>query len=1009
MNPILLLVLVLSGGAGLIYQVTWVRLLGLSLGSTSAAVATVVSAFFLGLALGSYAVERLGVAQQKAVRRYVAVEAAIGLFGLLSLPLFLNLDQLLSHAPALGDTLALKFALSVVLLIVPTTLMGATFPLVALIAIRQAEKMGNQISQLYGYNTAGGVAGALLSGFVLIPRLGLDGAIMVAAGCNMAAALLALGIPLFGRSQEQTVETAAPAQAELPSFTASGSAARVAAVTLMATGFGSIAAQVGWTKYLAIFTGSTVYGFSAILGIFLIGIALGSLAVKGRADRMKSPEASLAVMILLLAASMLVTRWGLGFLPRLQELLNAAQEATLFDAMVRYVAVAVVVLPPTLLLGAIFPLNLKLYCAGSGGVSRIGRAYALNTLAGILGALAAGFLVIPYLGTDTLLVGIVLLTSVLAAVWVLVISSRALKLALVSAAAAVVALSLSTPGLDFRRLIATVGYDSNSQDGEEAEYFFLEEGKAGVISMVGFGNDMIRLQNNGLNESGINLDDKTVSPRVEFLLGMTPYLLNQDPHDALVIGFGGGHTARALTLTEISAIDVVELEPAVIRANLAIDSFAREVLDDKRVKLTINDARNQLLLSGKTYDLIVSQPSHPWVAGASALFTREFWGMARARLKPDGIFAQWVNLFSMEPDVLRSLLATFYAEFDHGFVLVDRANGDLLAIGSAAPVMIDPARFNRILSSPKVSAVGENAGITSVHDVLKYFAFSRERALEASQGAVINTDTNLFSEVNLALGYRASDVTDSVSGFIKANRRFEAASFLAKGHANLPVELVRHYLAQDDTAGASYVAASLEKGQDRETDYAIYQSLFAAGDAEAALALFSDRKDWGDTWLAEHIGNMVTLGMAASVRDDAVLIEDAQLRSEVEDKLLFATGHTAELAGTIMHGSPRSVWQALALADVDLDRAYAWLRTHGDIPREARIDGLIVEMRYNALKNRRGALAQNAQALVTAIREETERLEQIRSRIAGSQSDEVLTAALDERIARLASYSRRTQ
>ena len=1008
MNPILLLVLVLSGCAGLVYQVTWVRLLGLSLGSTSAAVATVISAFFLGLALGSYAVERLGVKPQVAVRRYVAVEAVIGVFGLLSLPLFLNLDQLLSLAPALGDTLALKFALSVVLLIIPTTLMGATFPLVAIIAIRGADQMGNRISQLYGYNTAGGVAGALLSGFVLIPRLGLDGAIMVAAGCNMAAALIATAIPLFGRPQDRSTSSAAPAEQIVPSFTASGGAARVAAVTLMATGFGSIAAQVGWTKYLAIFTGSTVYGFSAILGIFLIGIALGSLAVKGRADTMKSPEASLAVLILLLAASMLVTRWGLGFLPRLQELLNAAQEPTLFDAFVRYAAVAVVVLPPTLLLGAIFPLNLKLYCANPDGVSRIGRAYALNTLAGILGALAAGFLIIPRLGTDKLLVGIVLLTSALAAVWIFVISSRTQKLALVSAAAAVMALSLTTPGLDYRRLIATVGYDSISQNGDEAEYLFLEEGKAGVISLVGFGDDTIRLQNNGLNESGISLEDKNVSPRIEFLLGITPYLLKQDPRNALVIGFGGGHTARALTLTELEAIDVVELEPAVIRANLAVDSFARQVLDDKRVRLTINDARNQLLLSGETYDLIVSQPSHPWIAGASALFTREFWGMARSRLKTDGIFAQWVNLFSMEPDVLRSLLATFYAEFEHGFVLVDRDNGDLLAIGSAAPVVIDPDRFNRILSSAKVSAVGANAGVTSVHDVLKYFAFSRARALEASQGAVINTDTNLFSEVNLALGYRASDVAESVEAFITGNRRFEASAFLAEGHPGLPADLVRHYLAQDDEPSANYVAASLERGRDRETDHAIYQSLFAAGEAEAAVALFAARKDWGDAWLAEHIRNMVSLGMAASVRDYAAEIEEPQLRAEIEDKLLYAAGQTAELAGMVNHDTPRSVWQALAMADVDLERAYGWLRTYSDIPPDARIDSLIVEMRYNALKNRKGALAQNAQALVSAIRKETERLKEIRSRIASAES-EPLTAALDERIARLASYSRRTQ
>jgi spermidine synthase len=919
---------------------------------------------------------------------------------LLSLPLFLNLDQFLSLAPALGHTLSAKFLLSVLLLIIPTTCMGATFPLVALIAIRHSHAVGNQISQLYGYNTVGAVAGALLSGFFLIPRIGLDGAILTAAACNFIVALLALTIA--------SPVAAAPAkspdlgQGPVTATAFSGRAVRLATITLATTGFGSIAAQVGWTKYLSIFTGSTVYGFSAILGIFLSGVALGSLAVRSRADRIKSAESFMAMLILLLAFTMLVTRWGLGMLPALQAQLNALEAPAHVDALVRYAAVIAIVLPPTLLLGAIFPLNLKIYC-GSSGVSRIGRAYAINTFAGIFGALLAGFVVIPYLGTDKLLVIVTILVSILAALWLTVIDRTAGKIKLAAGAISVVVLATVTPGIDFRKLISTVGYDEQSKSGVTPEFLFLEEGKAGVISLVTFNDRLARLQNNGLNESSLHLRDKSVSPRTEFLLGIVPQLLVEDPKNALVIGFGGGHTARALMLTDIEKIEVVELEPAVIRANLAIDGFAKSLLEDARLQLTINDARNHLLLNPARYDLIVSQPSHPWLAGASALFTREFWKIVGSRLSDQGVFAQWINLFSMEPDVLRSLLITFYSEFEYGFVLADTENGDLIAIGSRSPVVIDPKRFNRALSQRDVLAIGAGNGVTSVKDVLQFFAFSRDQALVAAQGAVLNTDTNLFSEVSLAIGYRASDVTEPVENFIMDNRRFDVFPYLAPGREELVVDLVNYFLVQDDPETAWYIAQALPKGDNQAADHAVYRSLFQMSKASDAFAVFNARSDWGDDWLSEHIGNMVALGMSDSANKYVANIADLRLRREIEDKLLFAAGRIEDLLKRTDPEASPSIWQIIALSHADLERSYELLRLQNEIPADAKLDVLLVEMRHHAAKNRKGELAKTAQSLVSLIRAEITRLERVRSNIS-SESAPGLAELVERRISQLTSY-----
>ena len=408
-----------SGFASLVYQVTWVRLLGLGLGSTSASISIVVSSFFLGMSLGSYFFDRIARTRFGELKAYAALELCIGICGLLLLPVLLNLDYLLSFAPAVGTQPVLKLVVTLLLLIVPTTCMGATFPVMTALLAGNDARLGRLISQLYSLNTFGAVAGAALSGFVLIPNLGLDGSIYVAATVNILIGVAALMLSASYKAASQV--PAAPAVEIAPGLSEQQNVGwnGAAALTLAVTGFASIATQVGWTKYLAVFVGSTIYGLAAILSVFLAGVALGAWLIRPWIDRVRSPEALLPLGLLAAGIALLTTRAGLAYLPELQRLLNDADVAPGTMAAIRYAALALLILPPTLLFGALFPLNLKVFCGGVAGVKTlVGKAYALNTIASIAGAAFAGFVAIPLFGTDKLLFAMAALVAATALVWI---------------------------------------------------------------------------------------------------------------------------------------------------------------------------------------------------------------------------------------------------------------------------------------------------------------------------------------------------------------------------------------------------------------------------------------------------------------------------------------------------------------------------------------------------------------------------------------------------------------
>ncbi|HEY6631962.1 MAG TPA: fused MFS/spermidine synthase, partial [Rhizobiaceae bacterium] len=919
-----------SGFASLVYQVTWVRLLGLGLGSTSASISIVVSSFFLGMSLGSYFFDRIANTRAGELKAYAALELCIGICGLLLLPVLLNLDYLLSFAPAVGTQPVLKLFVTLALLIVPTTCMGATFPVIASLLAGTDARLGRLISQLYSLNTFGAVAGAVLSGFVLIPNLGLDGTIYVAAAVNILIGIAAL---MLAAPRKSTGYLAAVPVELAPDLSHRQHAGwnGAAALTLAVTGFASIATQVGWTKYLAVFVGSTIYGLAAILSIFLAGIALGAWLIRPWIDRAKSSEALLALGLLAAGIALMATRAGLAYLPELQRLLNGAEVGPGTMAAVRYLALVFLILPPTLLFGALFPLNLKVFCGGVSGVrTLVGKAYALNTLASIAGAAFAGFVAIPQFGTDKLLLAMAVLVAATALVWIgrAAVDTRRVQLGFLGMLA--VGAALVFPGLDYRQLIATVGYDYYSKTGEVPEYLFLKEGKAGVIGLLSYDGDKVKLQNNGLNEAQLTQSNPNDVPLIESLLGFIPYALHKGPSSAFVVGFGGGTTTRILADTDLREIRVVELEPAIVEAGRFIKGGPVSALSDPRVKISFNDARNVLLVEDRKYDLIVSQPSHPWLAGTSGVFSREFWEITRSRLNEGGVFAQWVNLVRMDVPTLKSLLKSFFSVYPEGMVFANSSN--IVMVGSVDPLTFDAARFNSLMATPALKEKFGANGVRDVNDVLWYFSLSRDQAVWASDDEVASTDTNVLAEVRLSKLIDAPEGEDSPSAFLESRSTLDVGKYLGGDAGNKLALLAMYFLREEAYWRADLAIAQVEKMDARLGRTLRHRRAMEMLDFATATDLYYRYPSWpSDVHLAQARA-MMELGAYGEARAalDRANVVDAQIDRQ----------RLAYLEGAFVAGVADSIWSLVARADSgdrDAEEMVVAQAERGDLPDDVRL------------------------------------------------------------------------
>ena len=706
----------LSGATGLVYELLWVRVLYQSFGSTLQSVTTVVAAYMGGLGLGAWIFGRRADHDPRPGALYGRLELAIGAFGAIS-PLALALVHRLYIGLASGlqlsgaASVALRFGLAALVLLVPTTLMGGTLPvLTRAFTGTDRSELQRSLGLLYGLNTLGAVVGTALAGLFLIEHVGIRASLWATAAVNigLGAAALLLAKPL---------PTQPPAVPEGQPSTTAGLIRSVALVLLAATAFASLLDEIAWTRVLVMIVGGSTYAFTLVLLVFLLGIGIGSrIVARGRlAPAPTAAYAALAQAVTAAGSSLLFVVFAA--LPRF--IIAIFQMPTL-DATGRLLAMGAVVggvvLIPAIGMGMTFPLLTELIVPpppGSSHGADVGRAYALNTLGSIAGAVLAGFVLVVILGTDvTLRVGVgINVAAALALAWLAArgvpegspehaaLRFRVLTaggLATLAFVTAVAAPRWSTRLIDLGPSI----YARGPMDAHMVSEFLEHRGSRQLMYAEGW-NATVSVWE-GITGRTLKVNGKADASDygdmdTQVMLGVAPVVAHPDTRSAFVIGYGSGVTARVLSdVPGMSRVRVAEIEPAVLDAGRYFSHVNDNAPARPNVSIVVDDARSALQLDTGRYDVIVSEPSNPWLAGVATLYTSEFFQVARSRLADGGVFCQWVQLYQLPLPVITGIVRNVRAVFPHVHVWFG-APGDVLVLGSARPLRYDRAWLARLL------------------------------------------------------------------------------------------------------------------------------------------------------------------------------------------------------------------------------------------------------------------------------------------------------------------------
>ncbi len=765
----------LSGAAGLLYEVIWLRMLILIFGSTQFAVGTILTAFMGGLALGSFLFGRIIDRREDPLRLYGLLEIGIGLYALAVPFLFDALVPIYrfiwrSFEPGFFSFSLLRFCFISLILIVPTSLMGGTLPILSKFVTRREERIGVSVGSLYAVNTFGAVIGTAVTGFLLLPVLGTRNSIMLAATLNLAIGLTSV---FLARKEPRAVVSGRKPEGEAVSGTGSvvpmPAEARLLLWIIAGTGFVALMYEIAWTRVLSLIIGSSVYAFTIMLTTFLVGLAVGAIIVARISDRLRGRYAIEGLIFLLTGTA--VTAFGTlllfnGLPYRFARLYHGIGENGAMIFILKFAMSFAVMLVPTMFMGGVFPLVMR-YC--SERLSLLGRSvgivYASNTAGTILGSFLTGFFLIPLIGIQSSILLAIMLDLLLAILLVVGVTKGMRRVTGWSmgrrAAAAMVLILLGTgihfgaPGWD--TLVLNSGVYQYANDLEEKDLtpdgffdftsgdFELKYYKEGMTTTVMIvlqksSNSILLMVNGKIDASSIG-DMPT-----QLLSGHLPTLLVGRPRKALIIGYASGITVGAVAQHPYEEITAVEIEEAILEASRYFDGHNHRPLEKPNVRVVRNDGRNYLLVNEEKYDVIISEPSNPWMTIAANLFTKEFFELGRARLSEGGVFAQWLQIYGMFPEDVKALVRTFHSVFPHVMVFNTIEDSDLVLMGSERPLTFDLEDIGRRMSELPVAVDLKRIEITTPQDMLSYFVFGDEE-LEALAGpGPINTDDNALIE-----------------------------------------------------------------------------------------------------------------------------------------------------------------------------------------------------------------------------------------------------------------------
>jgi spermidine synthase len=733
--PLVATLFLISGATGLLYEVAFGKLLGYVFGATAYAVSAVLSAFMAGLALGAHLGGRNAGRVARPLMAYGALEMVVGVVCAASPSALAGVTgayvALARAAP--GSLAAITLAragLTALVVIVPTMAMGATLPLLSRVVAGAHEPRdgGRRLSSLYAINTAGGALGALASAYAILPALGVRGTMTAAALANLAIGAVAF---FTGRALPP-----APAPVPAASMRAEAPLPDVARLLLglaFASGFLVFAAEVVETHLLALLIGNSAYAFGLMLAVFLVCLAIG--AARAPAFASKHGPAALARGLLGAALALAVTLPLWAELPRVFTFAGGHVASWAGREICRALAALGILALPTLWMGSTFPLLLQRVAGRPDVASRVGRLTVANTVGTIAGSILTGYLVLPALGSQGSLRAIAVALAIASLAAAPRRDGRAIAW---SGLAALLAVGL--PRWDMARLTNGANVYFTTGPPPDAIAMVREDVHGGVTTVARRGA-VTTMYTNGKFQG----DDGPEMP-AQRRFAHFPSLFVRRFDRALVIGLGTGTTLGTIASYPWAHIDVAEISPSIVLA--ARTFFAPQglgALEDPRVSLLLNDGRNVLLVATEPYDLVTIELTSVWFAGASSLYSREFYDLVKARLAPSGVLQQWVQLHHIHRTELAVIVSTLRSAFAHVALFVGGAQGILVA--SDAPLVASSARLADLEGRPALRQTLGGKRMVDLFDELCASEGELDRFVRETEGPLpVSTDDNLYLE-----------------------------------------------------------------------------------------------------------------------------------------------------------------------------------------------------------------------------------------------------------------------
>jgi spermidine synthase len=718
----LLAIFVVSGFSGLIYESVWAQYLRLFLGHAAYAQTVVLAMFMGGMALGSLLVARHCTRLRHLLWAYLLVEAVIGVFGVLFHRVFVAVTDFsfATVIPALSSAVAInafKWSLAAMLVFPQSVLLGMTFPLISIGIIRRwPERAGEILSELYFTNSLGGAIGVLVSGFILIGMFGLPGTTLTAGLLNLA---VALGVWLFVRRHAEPLPIPQIALATPTASLATDLAARWLVIAAFLTGAASFMYELGWIRMLSVVLGSSTHSFELMLSAFIFGLAFGGLYVRKRIDRIVSAESYLGGIMLtmgVLAALTLpasnlmfeVMGWSIrAFTPT-----DGGYVA--FNVVSQSIAL-LIMLPATFCAGMTLPVLTRALMHRGAGERAIGTVYSVNTLGAIVGVLLTVHVLMPLMGVK----GVILTGACIhMALGLSRLAPRAFRQPTIAFAmvvsVAVLGLVVVRGQIDPMRVATAVYRSGVSRLTADVEVSYLRDGKTATVTLSER-RGRVTIATNGKADAAIQMTSGEPTPDEVTMVLAAAIPLSLHPQAARVanIGFGSGLTSHSLLASpRLERLDTIEIEPMMVEAaRRGFGPRIHDVFEDSRSHIVYDDAKTFFAASHKPYDLIVSEPSNPWVSGVATLFSDEFYAGIVRHLRPDGYFTQWLQIYETDINIVGSVVKALSRHFA-AYQIYNLDNANILIVATRSATFPTPS--GEVFNWPGMRSELERVGLQSV-------------------------------------------------------------------------------------------------------------------------------------------------------------------------------------------------------------------------------------------------------------------------------------------------------